>query len=211
MRTPSSTCRMISMSIDEQALERSIHQLTAELGPGLNGAGLSAGLSRLVSAAAEVLHVDCVGLLMLDDADQIRTVAATGDGAAALEAAQEDLGVGPGIDTITGRHTVAVADLAARPEYAALWRRVAGRGVRAVLSAPIWVSGAQVGNLNAVTPERHDWTQPEIHAGEAFASMVGQLLHLGALAGTRTVTEADLERTDPRIPVLDVADLERNA
>jgi GAF domain-containing protein len=202
---------MISMSIDEEALERSIQELTAEHRPGLTGAGLTAELSRLVSAAAEVLHVDCVGLLMLDDADRIRTVAATGNAAAALEAAQEDLHLGPGVDTITGQHTVAVADLAAHPEYAALWRRVAGSGVRAVLSAPIRVGGELVGNLNAVTPERHEWTESEIRAGEVFASVVGQLLHLGAVTGARTVTEADLERTDPRIPLLRTVDLERPA
>lgn len=199
------------MSIDEQALESSLQSLTAGFRPGLGGAALSVELSRLVSAAAEVLKVDCVGLLMLDDHDRIRTVAATGPAAAALEAAQEELHVGPGVDGISLRESVVVADLAARAEYAALWRRVGDLGVRAVLSAPIWVGEELVGNLNAVTPDPHDWTPSEIRAGAAFASVVGQLLRLGAVAGAAGVTEADLERTDPRIPVLRGTELERPA
>jgi GAF domain-containing protein len=193
---------MISMSIDERALDRSLHELTAALGPGLSGAALTAELSRLVSAAAEVLNVDCVGLLMLDEADRIRMVATTGPAAAALESAQAELRIGPGIDTFTAGRTIAVPDLAARPDYAALWRRVSGANVRGILSAPIWISGDLVGNLNAVTAERREWTEAEIHAGEAFAGVVGQLLHLGVATGTAGVTEADLDRTEPRTRIL---------
>ena len=141
---------------------------------------LSEQLDAVVSAAAELLHVECVGLLLLDDADRVRCVAATGPAAEVLERAQERIAVGPGIDALGDRGIVAVTDLADEPRYAPLWREVAGHGVRAVLAAPIRLDDQVVGNLNALDPQPHPWSAAQQRSAETMAGIVGQLLGLAA-------------------------------
>jgi GAF domain-containing protein len=141
-------------------------------------------LRMVVAAANDLLSADGVGVLLLDDGNQVRTVAATDSATEALEQVQEHLSVGPGIDALRSRRTVAVSDLAEHDTYGPLWQRLASDGVRAVLSAPIWVSGDVVGNLNAVRTMPHTWTPTQVAGSEAFAGVIGRLLELSA-ASTR--------------------------
>jgi len=167
------------VAVDDRALARSLRELTATITP---VATVSEQLHVVVGAAAELLGVDCVGVLLLDDLDRIRTVAASGPAAAALEAAQEHLQAGPGVDVLTEGRVLRVDDLAAAPGYGVLWSQLSGAGVRGVLSAPVVVRGEVVGNLNAVTAQRHHWSAAESLAAEAFASLIGQLLHAATSA-----------------------------
>jgi len=137
-------------------------------------------LRQVVAAAKDLLTADGVGVLLLDEGNVVRTVAATDLAAEALEHVQEHLSVGPGIDALRLRRTVAVADLAGHDAYREVWQRLASDGVRAVLSAPIWVSGEVVGNLNAVRAAPHTWTETQVSGSEAFAGVIGRLLELSA-------------------------------
>jgi len=142
-------------------------------------AGLTAGVGALLGG-----HM---GYRQALGANHAEDVAFTGPAAEALETAQERLQVGPGIDVQSLRRVVAVPDLAENPSYRLLWRQVAEAGVRGVLSAPVWVGHQVVGNLNAVTARVHEWSDAEQRAGEAYASLVGQLL----VAATRAARRAD--------------------
>jgi GAF domain-containing protein len=178
------------VEIDEQALTRRLSELTGSVdGPSQT---LSHQLGVLVGAAAELLGVDAVGVLLLDEADRIRTAAVTGPSATALETAQERLLIGPGVDVQRLRRVVTVSDLAEDPAYRPLWDEVAGAGVRGVLSAPVWVGHEVVGNLNAITGRVHEWSDAEKRAGAAYASLVAQLL----VAATRAARRADSEGTE---------------
>jgi transcriptional regulator with GAF, ATPase, and Fis domain len=168
---------------DDAALARSLSELADGLAPHGQVGPLSSQLSAVVTAAARLLDVDCVGLLLLDDTDRIRSVAATGPAAEALEVAQEKVQVGPGVDAVVRQATVAVADVAAEPRYAELWREISGSGVRAVLSAPVQVGEQVVGNLNAVVADCHVWSVRQCRSAEAIGGIVGQLLGLAALGG----------------------------
>ncbi len=148
---------------------------------------VSRQLEVLVGAAVELLRVDAVGVLLLDEADRMRTVAVTGPAAAALEMAQERLQIGPGVEVQALRRVVSVPDLAADLKYGALWREVADAGVCGVLSVPVWVQHEVVGNLNAITEQAHDWSEAEQRAGEAYAGLVGQLLLISAKRATRRI------------------------
>ncbi|HTZ43329.1 MAG TPA: GAF domain-containing protein [Jatrophihabitans sp.] len=170
------------MAIDETALAASLLSLTGAIraieGPPVHR--LSARLTAIVGAAAEVLGVDSVGVLLLDETGRLRSVASSAAAAEALERAQQQLGLGPGHDTQAGRRTVVVPDLADVPSYAPLTAEVARLGVRAVLSAPIWCDGAVVGNLNLVRARAGSWTDAEAAAAEAYAGVVGRVLGLVA-------------------------------
>ena len=146
-------------------------------------------LRMVVAAANDLLSADGVGVLLLDDGDNVRTVATTDTAAEALEQVQVHLSVGPGIDSLRSRRTVAVSDLAEHDAYRLIWQRLAADGVRAVLSAPIWVAGDVVGNLNAVRTAPHAWTEAQVSGSEAFAGVIGRLLELSA-ASARHLPDA---------------------
>jgi GAF domain-containing protein len=145
----------------------------------------AAALAQTVHVAVDVLRVDSVGLMLLDEQGTLQAVGFTDDRASVLEATQVRVGQGPGLDTMDTSVTVAVADLALVPAYAALWAGVSGNGLRAVLSCPIWAAGAVVGNLNAARRRPHTWTAGEIREAEAYAKVVGLILDLAAPSGSR--------------------------
>ena len=88
--------RTMSVAGNDDALLRDLRELTDELTDDAVVRPLTGRLSLLVSAAVELLGVESVGLSLLDDADQVRTVAFTGEAAKVLELAQEHTSSAPG-------------------------------------------------------------------------------------------------------------------
>lgn len=170
------------MPVDPAALRRSVHDLM--VGIRATGSGnprpVAEGLQALVGAAEDILGVDCVGVLLLDEHDELRSVASSNQLAAELERAQQDLDVGPGVDTLRNSSTTSVADLAEVSDYTVLAERVVADGARAVLSAPIWVNGNVAGNLNAIRRQRYSWSDEDIAAVEAYADLVATMLQFNA-------------------------------
>lgn len=148
----------------------------------LTDAELLARIDRMLAAAVEVLTVDSVGLMLLDDRDQLRRVGATHAVADRLETAQSEAGQGPGVDSVRTGKIVAVADLSAAPDYGDLWNRVSDTGVRAVLSSPVRVDQEPIGNLNAVLYRPHTWSGSQLRANQAYADVIGLALKTVAQA-----------------------------
>jgi GAF domain-containing protein len=179
------------MPVDDVALSTSLAVLLArvDLPTRADPRDVQARLGDVLSAATDVLGVDSVGLMMLDEDDVLGVVGVTDDAAAALEVAQQRLGIGPGIDCVRDGVSVAVDDLSRDERYAAVWERVGGRsdgasraggGVRSVLSVPVRVRGETVGTLNAFhrTPQR--WDTAQVRAIEAYGAVIAILLRLEA-------------------------------
>jgi len=162
----------------------------------------AAALAQTVQVAVDVLRVDSVGLMLLDEHGTLQAVGFTDDQASVLDTTQVRVGQGPGLDTMDTAATVAIADLAVIPGYAALWAGVSGIGLRAVLSCPIWAAGAVVGNLNAARRRPHTWTADEIREAEAYAKVVGLILDLAAPSGSRedNVRTGEDNRTGQQSP-----------
>src|SRR5690242_1821567 len=128
------------MAVDEQALAASISALTHSL-PRLDGPPVQSASTRLaaiVAAAADLLSADSVGILLLDDAGKLRAAASTSTVADRLEQAQQQLGIGPGHDSVARRGSVLVEDLATEPAYQPLAAELGPLRIGGVLSAPIW-------------------------------------------------------------------------
>jgi GAF domain-containing protein len=158
-------------------------------------------VERALSAAGDVLGVDRVGLMLLDEHDELVVVGASDEASDRLERVQQRLRIGPAWDSMSTGQPVAVADLAAVPgehrDYTAVWRALhdadddhsgssdgasqASR-VRAVLSVPVRSRGEIVGNLNAMSEEVGPWTRRRIRAVQAYADVIGTLLTLSAAA-----------------------------
>jgi GAF domain-containing protein len=159
-------------------------------------------IERALSAAGDVLGVDRVGLMLLDEQDELVAVGASDAASGTLEQVQQRLGVGPGWDAMSTGQPVAVADLAAplgeHRDYSVVWRALqdadiddrsgssigasAASCVRAVLAVPVRSHGGMVGNLNAICEQVRPWTQRQIRAVQAYADVIGTLLTLSATA-----------------------------
>jgi len=173
------------MAVDEQALADSIDALTGSMaglaGPPMQSA--SAHLAAVVAAAADLLGVDSVGILLLDEVGRLRAAASTTATADRLEQAQQQLGIGPGHDSMVRQGAVLVPDLSAEPAYSPLVAELAPFRIGAVLSAPIWVEQEVVGNLNLIRADGHSWTEQEARASTAYAEVVGKMLSISARSG----------------------------
>jgi GAF domain-containing protein len=176
------------MPVDAGALASSLQKLlsTVDVPPTAPRQELGQRIGEVLSAASEVLGVRSVGLMLLDDADALRVVGVSDEIVAALEAAQQRLGVGPAIDSLRTSRTVAVDDLAESPRHRELWRwlrdgaQTPGAGVaRAVLSAVVRVRGEVVGTLNAMQTDPQRWSPDQARAVQAYADIIGVLLRLG--------------------------------
>ncbi|WP_214402771.1 GAF domain-containing protein [Pseudonocardia lacus] len=179
------------MAVDDTALASSLVALLvgADVPFATGAEGVRARLADVLSAAADVLGVDGVGLMMLGDDDELRVVGATDDAAAALETAQRRSQVGPGIDCVRFGRTVTVDDLSRAAEYAVVWQRVrdapgrssgSGAEVGAVISAPVRIRGDTVGTLNALHHAPWRWHASQVRAIEAYAAVIAILLRLEA-------------------------------
>jgi hypothetical protein len=184
----------LTVAVDARAFADSMQTMLETFNrPGLvSEEFLADQLGGVVEASVVVLGVDSVGLMVVDASNRPRVVGVVDDLARALERAQVELGLGPGIDTLNADRTVAVADLSDAPRYARLWAHVETSGVRAILSSPVRVGSVAVGNLNSMVRRPHAWTAQEIRANDAYASIVGVLLRTGAQARQSVSMAAEL-------------------
>jgi GAF domain-containing protein len=157
-------------------------------------------VERVLAAAEGVLGVDRVGLMLLDEHDRLQVVGASDPASGRLEQGQQQLGIGPAVDSVRSAQPVAVSDLAESgrewPEYAPLWawlqheHRGASNGapaeprieglVRSVLSVPVRARGRVLGSLNLVCSRPGAWSREQLRAGQAYADVIGVLLTLSA-------------------------------
>jgi hypothetical protein len=173
-------------------------QLLTDLERLLAGVDLARGrlehqLESAATMAAKVFGADGAGLMLRVDG-RLRMVGASNDAGRALERVQEELGQGPGIDATAQREVIGVADLN-RSRWPELARALDGAGVRAVLSAPVWVRGRPAGNFNVFSAEAHDWDEDDVKAINAYAGVLTAYLRIALEAGDDSEVVARLRDT----------------
>jgi GAF domain-containing protein len=167
--------------IDPDALEAALTRISAldattELGPMLD---------QVVHQVSTIFEADGAGLMVLDEQNTLRYVAASDDAARSLERAQEETGRGPCVDSLVNDVLVATSDLHTDQRWPELAKMMAGTPVRAVLGVPIHSYGAAIGSLNAYRTHPHTWNSGERRALEAFNRVVQDLVGHALLAQSR--------------------------
>jgi len=155
----------------------------------LNPAVLAARVEGVLLAALDVLKVDGVGLMLLDEQDELCLVGGSDEASCRFGRAQQRLKVGPCHSCRRSGRAVTVDDLAADETYSRLLppsrrRGRAGGAVafRGVVSAPVRAGGVVVGTLDVMTTAPRRWEHPQVEAVEAYANVLAVLLRLGAAA-----------------------------
>jgi GAF domain-containing protein len=174
------------MNGDSGALRASLERLSG-LAPA--EVDIEALLREVIGAVAVLFRVDGAGIMLVDDREILRSVAATDERGADLERAEQQAGTGPCIDGFIYDRPVSSADVQTDERYEAVRALLSTSRVRAVLGVPIRLAGAPVGVLDVYAEEPYEWTAEERDALVAYADLLGSLLGT-ALAAHRNDTLA---------------------
>jgi transcriptional regulator with GAF, ATPase, and Fis domain len=159
--------------IDPGVAARSVQELRqTDLATG----ELQASLRAVADATATIFEADGGGIMLLDDQQVLHYVGATSGRSAALEAAQEETGEGPCVDSLMNDVLVQTVDLTADERWPELRRQVADLGVRAVLGVPLHLGLSAVGSLNIYRCEPCEWTGSDVEAIRAHGQIIEELL-----------------------------------
>jgi PAS domain S-box-containing protein len=150
---------------------------------------LAVALHRVMQVATPLLRADDVGLLLVGQDGSMRLVAPADQPEQAVVRAERDLGAGPSIDAFASGEVVWTADLSADPRWPRLGPVARDNQVRGVLAAPVGDHTHPLGICKASTRNPRSWTDGDIEAITAFASILAQVIssvtylqHIGELA-----------------------------
>jgi GAF domain-containing protein len=136
-----------------------VHQAMRELGK------LRFGEMRVEDAITEVVHtthtmfgVDGAGLMLMDDEQHLRKVAASDDRFGHLEDLQIRHQEGPCIDAFDNKELISAEDLENEHRWPQFSPAAVAREVRAVLASPLPYNQAAVGVVAVLSEQRRPWS-----------------------------------------------------
>jgi GAF domain-containing protein len=169
------------MPVEPEQLAQVLSHLRAR---DFESTGVAVALQDVVDTTHRLFAVTGTGLMLVDDAQALRYVAASDDAGRILEVAQEEHGVGPCVDALVNDLVVPVGDIAADARYVKIAADVTPHGVRAVLGVPVHLGGSTVGSLNAYSNTPTEWVENDIDALKAITSVIENII-AGALLTER--------------------------
>ena len=170
------------MSIDAAALADSLRRLaTSEQGHDT----VVSALEQVLAACVDLFTVDGAGILVADEQDMLRYVAASDGPGRMLEQVETEAGEGPCTTAFVTATVTTSRDVTAETErWPVLSEAMAHQPVRAVLGTPVRVGGVPVGTLDVYRHDVHDWDDSEITALTRFAEVVATTMTAALQAHT---------------------------
>jgi GAF domain-containing protein len=177
------------MPIDDSTLRRALDALAAA---DLPHGDLEGSLREVVQSTCVIFEAAGAGIMLIDDGQVLHYVGATDARSAALEAAQQEIGEGPCVDSLIHDTIVHTSDLATDPRWPTVSQALGGLGIHAILGVPIHIGGATVGSLNTYRDEPAPWDDSEIAAISAHARIIEELLGTALLAREQSTIATQL-------------------
>lgn len=158
------------MRIDESALTESLRRLASAR---QESSGVIAALQQVVDACVELFDVGGAGVMIVDQQDLLRYVAASNGPGRVLEKTEADSGEGPCTEAFVSTQVVTTSDVTAEADrWPTLARAMAVHPVRAVLGAPVKLGAIPVGTLDVYLDRVHDWDDSEKAALARYAEVI---------------------------------------
>lgn len=158
-------------------------------------ADLDGTVQVVVDAGVRLLGVDGIGLMLADTRGRLCAAGASDGAVMGFLRAQEHAVKGPCVHAFLLEQTIQARSLADDPRWAALAEAAAVHAVGAAMATPIGLYGGPIGACLVVsaTP-RAAWTDGDMTAAQAYASVLAALLELAAEAqrGAGTQRPKDL-------------------
>ena len=170
------------MSIDDAALAESLRRLATS---GQDNDGVVGALEQVLAACVELFDVDGAGILVADEQDVLRYVAASDGPGRLLEQSEAAAGQGPCTEAFVSGAVVTSADVTVETErWPVLAEAMAEQPVRAVLGTPVRIGGVPVGTLDVYKERAHDWDESEVRALARYAEVIATTMTAALQAHT---------------------------
>jgi GAF domain-containing protein len=170
------------MSIDAAALADSLRRLATS---GQGHDSVLAALEQVLAACVDLFTVDGAGILVADEQDILRYVAASDGPGRILEQVEAEAGEGPCTTAFVTGLVVTSPDVTAETQrWPVLSEAMSHQPVRAVLGTPVRVGGVPVGTLDVYRDQVHEWDESEMAALARFAEVVATTMTAALQAHT---------------------------
>jgi ANTAR domain/GAF domain len=191
---------------DELAVERDDARkrhlgVLAELDPATD---LDGTVQVLLDAGGRILDVDGVGLMLVDGQGRLYAVGGSDEACLAFLRAQEHLVKGPCWHALLLERSVHSDRIGGDSRWPQLGEAATVNGIVAVLATPIGLYGGPIGTCMLFSSSRI-WTDDEVVAAEAYASILAAALELAGEAQRTTVLSHRLQETLERHEVVEQA------
>jgi GAF domain-containing protein len=161
------------MPVDKEALTGSLHRLTDRAHP---DGSLRDALHEVTDACVDLFGVSGSGIMLADEQNISRYVAASDGPGRVLETLETELGQGPCIESYVLGRSIAVTDLATESRWPEMAAAIAPYPVHAVLGVPVRLGGVTVGTLDVYRDHPSEWDESERAALTRISNIVGMLL-----------------------------------
>ena len=172
------------MPVDKDALAVSLRRLTDRAHPDGN---LRAALHEVTQACVDLFGVAGSGIMLADEQNISRYVAASDGPGRILEILESDTGQGPCTEAFVLGHPITVEDLPTESRWPELAAAIKPHPVHAVLGVPVRLGGITVGTLDVYKDHPSEWDESERAALTRFSSIVGMIL--GSALSAHEATE----------------------
>ena len=178
------------MAIDPDALAASIRRL-ATLGK--PGTGVVEALRHVTEACVGLFGVTGSGIMLADEQNVPRYVAASDGPGRMLEVVEGDTGQGPCTEAFVNNTVVASSDVTAERRWPDLASALRSHPVRAVLGIPVRLGGVTVGTLDVFYDHPHVWQDDECQALARYREVVESTLAAAVAAQNAGELAAQLQ------------------
>ena len=156
----------------------------------LTADGIHAALQASADACVAIFQVTGSGVMIADEQNTIRYVAASNADSKVLETAENATGQGPSTEAFITLRPVASNDVTQDQRWPKLAEAVAGHDVHAVLGAPMRLGGVAVGTVDVYRDRPGDWSDAELAGLQQYSDIVSRTLS-AVLAARRAEELAD--------------------
>jgi GAF domain-containing protein len=153
-------------NIDSERLASSLRRL------GKLPEDIGAAVGQAVNATVALFHVTGCGLMIADDENTLRYVAASNGTSHAMEVAQTEAGEGPCVSAFVTNQIVTTDDMAVEERWPSIREPFLRWGIVAVLGVPVRLGGVPVGSLDVFYDEPHKWDESEQSALSRYSDVV---------------------------------------
>ena len=156
------------MAIDTKALDASLRRLAGQ------GAvrDVVPALEDIAHACVELFDISGSGIMVADEQNVTRYVAASDGPGQRLELTESETGEGPCTTAFVDNEIVSSRDITADERWPLLADAMAGHDVCAVLGIPVRLGGVPVGTLDVYRDRAHEWSSKEQNALSRYAEVV---------------------------------------
>jgi PAS domain S-box-containing protein len=169
-----------------------------------SAADLDGTVQVLLDAGVRLLDVDGVGLMLVDGEGRLCAVGGSDEVSLAFLRAQEHLVKGPCWHALLLEQSVHSGSIGGDSRWPQLGEAATVNGIVAVLATPIGLYGGPIGACMLFSSSR-TWTDDEVMAAEAYASILAAALELAGEAQRTTVLSHRLRETLQRHEVVEQA------